>query len=143
MKYIGHRKEFWKLTLQALALTPFEEGLTQRNVSVRNFLWKPIYIINSETTITVVTQYSISFSPEKTQVEKRVALHCTAKYTARYMQSLSKFIEHKVKGESLTNKINKQYKTIRYLLNEIDESRQHCNRIFMRYHGTFSITWSK
>ena len=136
MKYIGHRKEFRKLTLRALALTPFEEGLTQRNVSVRYFLWWPIYIINSETSITVVTQSSISFSSEKTQVEKRVALH----YIYIYMQSLSKFIEHKVKGESLTNKINKQYKTIRYLLNEIDESRQHCNRIFMRYHGTFSIT---
>ena len=75
MKYIGHRKEFRKLTLRALALTPFEEGLTQRNVSVRNFLWWPIYIINSETSITVVTQSSISSSPEKTQVEKRVALH--------------------------------------------------------------------
>ena len=85
MKYIGHHKEFRKLTLRALALTPFEEGLTQRNVSFRNFLWWPIYIINSETTITVVTQSSISFSPEKTQVEKRVALHWTAKYTARYM----------------------------------------------------------
>ena len=135
MKYIGHRKEFRKLTLRALAPTPFEEGLTQRNVSVRNFLWWPIYIINSETTITVVTQ-----SSRENASGERVALHCTTKYTARYMQSLSKFIEHKVKGESLTNKINKQYKIIRYLLNEIDESRQHCNRIFMRYHGTFSIT---
>ena len=39
MKYTGHRKEFRELTLRALAPTPFEEGLTQRNVSQRQKLF--------------------------------------------------------------------------------------------------------